>query len=233
MTETGKEGSRDRLLEAAASLIAASPGKDVPLRAICDRAGVRLPTLYHFFGSKEGLLDAVIDHGFDLYVGVKESQERSDDPIADLREGWDAHVRFGLENPGFYALMYGQVAPGHRPQAQERPARILRRTTAAAAEAGLLSVDPDRAADHVLAANIGVTLTQIVGGAADPDLSTAVREATIAAITGATAARGDATADPSRALLQSLVADPGPLAPEELALLRRWLRQLADAGTEE
>jgi len=30
-----------------------------------------LPTLYHFFGSKEGLLDAVIDAGFDLYLGVK------------------------------------------------------------------------------------------------------------------------------------------------------------------
>ena len=54
-------GTRDRLLRAAADLIAASPGETVPLRAICDAAGVRLPTLYHFFGSKEGLLDAVVE----------------------------------------------------------------------------------------------------------------------------------------------------------------------------
>lgn len=107
--------SRSRLLDAAADQIAAAPGGDVSLRAVCEAAGVTMPTLYHFFGSKQGLLDAVIERGFDMYLGAKEATGSTGDPIADLRRGWDVHVDFGLANPGFYTLMYGTVQPGRSP----------------------------------------------------------------------------------------------------------------------
>lgn len=94
--------TRGRLITAAADLISASPGEDIPIRSICDAVGVQMPTLYHFFGSKQGLIDAVIEHGFDLYIAEKESHESSGDVIQDIREGWDAHVSFGIRNPGFY-----------------------------------------------------------------------------------------------------------------------------------
>lgn len=223
--------TRSRLLTAAAELIAASPGQDVPLRAICDRVGVRLPTLYHFFGSKEGLLDAVIEHGFDLYLTVKEDHDGSGDPIQDLRHGWDAHVEFGLANPGFYALMYGQVTPGRHPAAQSRPTSILLELTRVAAAQGRLVTTPERATEHVLAANIGVTLRQIVMAEPDPGLSTDMREAVIAAITGApTAGPTDATRSTSSSAADLLerLADHGALLGEpETVLLRKWLATLA------
>lgn len=232
MTVTRNPDTRQRLLEAAADLIAASPGQDVPLRAICDRVGVKLPTLYHFFGSKEGLLDAVVEHGFDVYLDVKESHESSGDPIQDLRDGWDAHVAFGLANPGFYALMYGQVTPGRRPAAQDRPGRILRGLTQAAADQGRLVVSPEQAVAHVLAANIGVTLRQIVLGEPDPELSAAMREATLAAITGAAGAAGRRRsraelAAASTALLDQLSGAKAVLGDPEVQLLRKWLTALA------
>lgn len=223
--------TRSRLLTAAAELIAASPGQDVPLRAICDRVGVRLPTLYHFFGSKEGLFDAVIEHGFDLYLAVKEGHEGSGDPIQDMRNGWDAHVDFGLSNPGFYALMYGQVTPGRYPAAQSRPTGLLLNLARAAAAQGRLVTTPERATDHILAANVGVTLRQIVTTEPDPGLSADVREAVIAAITGAsTANQTDSTVGISSSaadLLGRLTDSSGSLGEPETVLLRKWLATLA------
>lgn len=228
---TARAGSRERLLAEAARLIAASPGQDVSLRAVCDAAGVKVPTLYHYFGSKEGLLDAVIEHGFELYVGLKQAHESTGDPLQDLRDGWDAHVAFGAANPGFYALMYGQVVPGRRPRGQQRPTTILRGLTRAAAQQGRLAVDPDQAADHVLAANIGVTLHFIAQAEVDEDLSAAVREATLQAITrGLAPARRTPSQEAADQLLDALGhdADGTPdLGEPELALLRKWLRQLS------
>lgn len=235
MTPRRNPDTRQRLLDAAAELIAAAPGQDVPLRAICDRVGVKLPTLYHFFASKEGLLDAVVEHGFDLYLGQKSAHESSGDPVQDIRDGWDTHVAFGLANPGFYALMYGQVAPGSRPAAQERATAILRGLTASAAAQGRLVVDADQAADHVLAANVGVTLHQITAGRPDAALSVAVRDATIAALTGAEHEAGTGAAERTdlarRAtqLLDALGGAPSPLGAPETALLRSWLTTLARA----
>ena len=55
--------ARDRLLTAAAELLDAAQGAEVSTRSITERAGVQAPTLYHHFGSKRGLEDAVVAHG--------------------------------------------------------------------------------------------------------------------------------------------------------------------------
>lgn len=228
MIDVRNSDTRRLLLEAAAELIAGNPGKDVPLRVICDRVGVKMPTLYHFFGNKEGLLNAVIEHGFDLYVDLKKATESTGDPIHDIRDGWDAHTAFGLANPGFYALMYGQVAPGSRPAAQQRPTLALLKITKQAEREGLLAVSAQQAAAHILAANIGVTLRQITDDSPDPDLSTAVREATIAAITGiASSSAASDRAGAAAILLASLSDGPDILIDPETVLLRHWLTLLA------
>ncbi|SJM48757.1 Transcriptional regulator, TetR family [Actinomycetales bacterium JB111] len=204
-------------------MIAAAPGEDFSLRAVCDVVGVKMPTLYHFFGSKQGLVDAVVEHGFDLYLGQKASMESSGDPIQDIRAGWDAHVSFGLSNPGFYTLMYGKVRPGYSPAAQSRPSEILRDLAARAAAQSRLVVPPDQAAAHVLVTNIGVTLRQIILAQPDPALSAAVRESTIAAITG-TDAR---SAAPLATAIEIAASQPDVLGQTQTQLLIEWLTSLA------
>ena len=228
MTGSSHPDTRTRLLDAAAERIASAPGEEISLRAICDAAGVKMPTLYHFFGNKEGLLDAVIERGFDLYMARKTAAEPSGDPIQDIRDGWDAHVAFGIENPGFYTLMYGKIRPGYSPAAQERPSAALRALTGAASDQNRLVVDPDQAAAHILVTNIGVTLRQIVLAKADPKLSTAVREGAIAAITGT----GSGTPAYSRRteihrVLEHAAANPEVLGTAETQLLQQWLTELA------
>lgn len=211
------------MIAAAADLIAASPGEEFSLRAVCDAVGVKMPTLYHFFGSKQGLIDAVIERGFDLYLGEKSSMESSGDPIQDIRAGWDAHVAFGLANPGFYTLMYGKVRPGHSPEAQSRPSEILRGLTARAAEQGRLAVPFEQAAAHILVTNIGVTLRQIILASPDPALSRAVREGAITAITGT----GTQLDNPLAAAIELAASRPEVLGRSETQLLIEWLGRLS------
>ena len=231
MIDDAHGATRERLLEAAAGLIAASPGEDFSLRAVCEIVGVKLPTLYHFFGSKQGLVDAVVEHGFDLYMAQKAAHESSGDPIQDLRDGWDMHVAFGLENAGFYTIMYGKIRPGYSPPAQARPSVVLRSLTAAAHAQGRLVVPPEQAAAHVLVANIGVTLRQIILDAEDRPLSIAVREGALAAITGTSSLAGEGT--PPRTdihrVLEYAATRPGVLGHAETQLLTEWLHRLATA----
>lgn len=231
MTQNPNTDTRTRLVDAAAALVAAEPGGDFSLRAVCDAVQVKLPTVYHFFGSKGGLIEAVIEHGFDTYLATKEAQESSGDPIGDIRAGWDTHVQFGLDNPGFYILMYGQVRPGALPAAQERPTRALLALAERAAAEGRLAVSPEQATEHVLSANTGLTLRLIARESRDWGLSDAVRDAVIAAITG-TSAAPEQTADFAGGLIEMAAAHPEILGKAETLLFIDWARRLREPRTD-
>lgn len=56
--------NRENLLACALRLFAARGYDAVGVQEIADAAGVGKPTLYHYFGSKHGLLCALLDEGF-------------------------------------------------------------------------------------------------------------------------------------------------------------------------
>jgi len=56
------EDTRRRILETALSLFAAVGFDSASTRAIAEQAGVNLPAIQYYFGSKEGLYSAAIDH---------------------------------------------------------------------------------------------------------------------------------------------------------------------------
>lgn len=53
--------NRTRILEAALDLFAARGYDAIGVQEICEAAGVTKPTLYHYFGSKRGLLETLIE----------------------------------------------------------------------------------------------------------------------------------------------------------------------------
>ncbi len=237
MRTRGQSGdARDRLLLAAAELLDGSGDRTLSTRAVCERAGVQAPTLYHHFGSKQGLIDAVINHGFTQYV---QPADPTGDPVDDLRHGWDRHVAFGLEHPAFYALLYGRAEPG-KPCAVTAPAHaMLRELLTVAARQGLLTVPAGDAAEQILAANVGVTLSLITQPVDERDmgLSDRVREAALAAVLKPAAVLEPAAERPvpdaaTRAgaaltLLALVDEDPAGLTAGEHALLRELLDRLA------
>ncbi|MDX3855265.1 TetR/AcrR family transcriptional regulator [Streptomyces sp. AK02-01A] len=238
--------TRTRILEVAADLLAKSPNGDISTRAVCDAAQVGAPVLYRQFGDKEGLLSAVVDHGFDAYLATKQTHEPGADPIEDLREGWDSHVEFALKNPNLYRLM-------NSPSMRKPPAsaleshRILRRDLERAAAQGKLRISPEVAAQMVMSANVGVALMLVSRPATftDPDLSRRVRDSVHAAVftpeamyggtdggveasalsTGPGAGTPVAAARLGALLRRSL---PPGLSTAEAALMTEWLERVSD-----
>jgi AcrR family transcriptional regulator len=213
---------RDRLLLAAAELLESAQGGEVSTRAICERAGVQAPTLYHHFGSKRGLEDAVVTHGFKQFLAERAELGGDGDPIDDIRKGWDLHVRYGLENPYFYGLVYGRAVPGKPCGVVAEVEAMILQALQLAERSGRLRVPPEQAAREILAASTGVVLTLITQPAGDLSLSDDVRDAVLARIT--TAPGPLATA--ANALDSALGQTPPELSDGEAALLREWLRRL-------
>jgi TetR/AcrR family transcriptional regulator len=53
--------NRARIVETALELFAARGYDSVGVQEICTRAGITKPTLYHYFSSKRGVIDAVLE----------------------------------------------------------------------------------------------------------------------------------------------------------------------------
>ncbi len=223
-------------MRAAAELLAEGGREAVSTRAVAAAAGVQAPTIYRQFGDMRGLLDAVASHGFSAYLQSKTSRERAEDPVEDLRRGWDLHVEFGLANPAFYTLMYGDPRPGAAPTAAVEAAGILHGLVQRAAEAGRLRVGVERAARMIHASGVGVTLTLIGTEREDRDLalSETTREAILAAVTAGetddATLRGDGgsgrAATRAVALKAVLPEVAAELTPGEQAVLSEWLDRL-------
>ena len=225
--------ARDRLLLAATQLLDEAAGGRVSTREITERAGVRAPTLYHHFGSKQALLDAVVSHGFKEFLSSRRASSDSNNPLEDVRAGWDSHVAFGLEFPGAYAHIYGNVKPGVPCGVTEDVHAHLLRALQPAASQGRLFVSAAEAATRILAACSGVTLTLIQQPAAERDLglSERMRESVLASISDA-AETSPPNAPAARQALESVAAAidaaGSPLTIGERTLMRELLARLAD-----
>lgn len=62
--------STERILTTALDLFAIRGYDATSVREICAAAGITKPTLYHFFGSKDGVLQALVQTGFQQYRAI-------------------------------------------------------------------------------------------------------------------------------------------------------------------
>ncbi len=65
--------SAERILRTALELFAAKGYDATAVREICEAAGITRPTLYHFYGSKDGVLQALVGNGFAQYRQLVDS----------------------------------------------------------------------------------------------------------------------------------------------------------------
>ncbi|MEV6824532.1 TetR/AcrR family transcriptional regulator [Amycolatopsis sp. NPDC051102] len=223
--------TRERILQAAATLLVAEGRDGLSTRAVSAAAGVQPPALYRLFGDKDGLLDAVAAYGFDEYLSSKRALGSTGDAVEDLRRGWDLHIEFGLSRPEFYVLMYGDARPGRTSPAGREAEAMLRGIVERVAAAGRLRVSVDRAARLVHATGMGVVLALIATPAAerDPEFSATARETVLSRIlTGGSEPAGSDL--PERAIaLRAGLDGATVLTVAERVLLAEWLDRIADA----
>jgi AcrR family transcriptional regulator len=96
---------REALLRAGQEAVSEHGIDGLTTREVCARAGVGAPTLYHHFGSREGLLEELLREAEDRYLAGKDELATTGDAVADMRSGWDHHIAFARSNAALYPLL--------------------------------------------------------------------------------------------------------------------------------
>jgi AcrR family transcriptional regulator len=139
--------THDTLLAAALKVLEDEGEAQFSTRAVCALANVTAPTLYHHYGSADGLLSAAMTEAFSQFLESKKAAVQSPDPATALREGWDDYVRFAAARPRLYASMMSRVLNGAQIPAAEQAFALLIERIAAIAADGRLALAVAAAAD--------------------------------------------------------------------------------------
>lgn len=109
--------NRSRILDCSLRLFANQGYDAVGVQEIVDAAGITKPTLYHYFGSKHGLLEALLGQYFETLIQVvRQAADYQGDLPKTLNDIVTAFFEFARENPTFYRL---QLALWFAPQQSE------------------------------------------------------------------------------------------------------------------
>lgn len=123
-----REASRDRrtghrrqvrraLLEAAAAVFLDTGYEALSMRRVALRAGYTATTIYRYFTDKDALLFAVVAEGFEAFgEALRAGRDAGGSPLDRIQSMGMAYVRFGLDHPGLYRVLFVQ-----RPDFLTRP----------------------------------------------------------------------------------------------------------------
>lgn len=120
--ERQRQEARRTILDATEALMLEANGSDFSIRKLGDKSGYSAPTVYHYFGDKDGLIDALLDDRVGRLAQQLEQVDPGADPRARLRAMLLAYFEFSVTNPTFTRLMWTLSRKGESrmPPAMER-----------------------------------------------------------------------------------------------------------------
>jgi AcrR family transcriptional regulator len=134
--------ARRTILEACQTLVVENGFDGLSIRRLSDRCGYTAPTIYHHFGDKRGLTDALLEDCFRRLLVRLRRVRRYPDPVDTVRERLRAFVRFGRQNPDHYRLMASRPPDAPEPlQAMEDSRALLEEPLHVLHAAGRLTHD--------------------------------------------------------------------------------------------
>jgi AcrR family transcriptional regulator len=160
---------RERLCEAAEDLYAENGMEGFTLRNVARELGVSPMTPYRYFHDKDEMLAAVRARAFTRFSeALEEAFAGASDPGSRANAAGEAYVRFALEQPADYKLMFDVSQPGDAkyPELNEaagRATQSMTRHVFPLIEAGMLEGDPELIG-HVFWATLHGTLMLHLAG---------------------------------------------------------------------
>lgn len=135
---------RSRILDQARELFVAQGAAAVTMRGVAARVGVTPMALYRYFASREELLAALVAQGHATFLRYLNRALHEDTPRDRLDAAGEQYLRFALEHPQSYAVMFMErdVPVGRAAEAGEGVAtfRFLVDRIRDCAAAGVLQV---------------------------------------------------------------------------------------------
>ena len=138
---------RKRILKAAMRLFLKRGYDNVTMRNIASEIDYSPGTIYRYFTDKGAIFFALRGEGFELFDRIQATALRSRDPKRRLLQGTDAYIKFALENPEYYEMMFLMPAPLERSSERQEWTEttdsfdLLRADVQMAMEAGVLRQD--------------------------------------------------------------------------------------------
>jgi AcrR family transcriptional regulator len=133
---------RRQILAATEALLVSEGYEGLSMRRLVDRCGYTAPTIYHHFGDKARLIDALLEQRFREVAERIEHVPEFDDPAAQLRAQLLAFVEFGLEYPTHYSLLMGpRPADMPPPETTEQSREHIEQTLSRLAREQRLQID--------------------------------------------------------------------------------------------
>jgi AcrR family transcriptional regulator len=111
--------SAERILSTALDLFAVKGYDATAVREICEAASITKPTLYHFYGSKDGVLRALVTTGFVRFRGLVDSALDTPGTFrSKLKMVARAIFKSATEQPLYWRFMHSVVwaPPGTAPK---------------------------------------------------------------------------------------------------------------------
>jgi AcrR family transcriptional regulator len=158
-----REEARRAILDATEALLLEAGGEAFGVRALAARCGYTAPTIYHYFGDKDGLIDALLEERFASLLAEVRTVPLGDDPLENLRGMLRAYLRFGERNPTFYRVILAsrRNGPDRLPPGVEAAVEDMMRPWSDLRAAGRLDVDPEVASQSVWALIHGLTALRV------------------------------------------------------------------------
>jgi AcrR family transcriptional regulator len=103
---------RDQLLETAQRVFTEHGYGPTSMDDVAEAAGVTKPVLYDHFGSKDGLLAAVVERSGQEMLDATTGAVQGLDPETALRQGLTAFFTYVDQHAGAWTLLLREVAPG-------------------------------------------------------------------------------------------------------------------------
>lgn len=137
---------RHKMLDAAETLIRQTGGTDFSMRVLADAAEVSPATPYNVFGSKEGLLFALLQRNLEVFL-ERESHISTQDPFEQALEAAESAVGLLVGDPRLmrplYQVMLGLSDPIHHPEFIQGAFVFYRRALAGMRAEGIIPTEDD------------------------------------------------------------------------------------------
>ena len=110
--------------------------------AIARRLGMRPPSLYTYFDSKNAIYDELFRRGFLEFGRWMDERPHQDGPLREnLQSAMETYMRFAQENPDLYQLMFQRPVPDFVPSEESMAVSLARLDQARSQFAHILASD--------------------------------------------------------------------------------------------
>lgn len=112
MTSGTSASPRERLVEAALTVLERDGPAALQARRLANEIGSSTMAVYTHFGGMPKLIEAMVREGLARFAEHVRRVPETDDPMADLISGGLAYGEFALQNPQLYRLLFGLGGSG-------------------------------------------------------------------------------------------------------------------------